>query len=116
MVNSAGLEKLGRSKDSTVQLPLQIMTGIFSNLKVLKIISKSSPTISSCTVKIARSNELINILELQKALENIQNSVKESLSKTLKCVVAAHNKITNKIELNFQIGDIDLVRAVTDRG
>ena len=116
ILNSAGVERLGKNDDGSLRSPLQVMTGIIPRRPIQHILESSSKNTTAKVLQSARAEQLIKIDALQKALDIMHKAVDTRVSNRRKKSIASHNKATNIIEPKFEIGDIVLVRRAVDRG
>lgn len=116
ILNSAGLDRLGKNDDGSLRSPLQVMTGIKPNRPMSRILPSNLKTIQSKMIHTVRQSQKTYINNLQTSLENMHKDVSEKVTNRRKKAVATHNKATNIVEPKFELGDIVLVRRAVDRG
>lgn len=109
-LNESPLERLGKSKNGSYRSPLELMTGIRPNSKVLT--SKDDDRFRDLSM--SRVHQLINADKLQSVLEEMYKDTKERIDKSRQRQIERFNKKVNIVQPNFQMGDFVLVRSVRD--
>lgn len=108
VINSAGLERLGKDSSGHFRSPLQVMTGLQPNLPITRL-TNSAPAFSpDKSADYIRANQILNISELQQSLDAMHKDVSVRVENNRKKSLAAHNKATNIVEPKFYVGDLVL--------
>jgi len=97
ILNSASLPRLGRNEDGSLRSPLQVMTGIRPNRPIARI-EKTTSIHETKLLDTARAAQIINIQELQNAVDLLHKDVSTKVTTRRKQAIAAHNKATNIVE------------------
>lgn len=111
VLNEAPTPRLGKHSDSTFRTPLTVMTGIKPRRSILRILEdQSSSSEKIVTLDRLHAEQLVKIQELQLSLQDMHREVKTRISNTRMKAINAHNRATNIVKPNFQLGDFVLVR------
>ena len=114
-LNEAPLKRLGKNKDGSYRSPLQVMTGLTPARYPLRLIPRQEGD-QELTLDRVRSLQLVNIESLQKCMEQLHKQVDERITKNRMRQIREHNKRTNIIKPQFEVGDFVLVRKPNKKG
>lgn len=111
-LDESPLERLGKSLDGATRSPLQVMTGIKPNSKILA--SSDDERFEGLSLEKAR--QLISVEELQASLDEMHNSSKDKIDKNRAKQIDRLNKRAHIIQPNFSVGDFVSVRTIKNGG
>lgn len=115
ILNSSPLKRLGKNDDGTMRTPLQVMTSLRPKRTVLKT-KNVNDAVKVKSISHARAVQLMQIDSIQKAMEDMHRSSAETISRKRATSVREHNRKTNIVSPNFNIGDLVLVRSARKSG
>lgn len=113
-LNAAPLQRLRREPEGTLSCLLRLLGGLAPK-KCIDYALPSITTTISATLAVSCAAQLLDIGELQKAIDGIHQDVSERTDKAREDQVWYHNKVRNISECNFAVGDIVLVRRAVNR-
>ena len=118
VLNHSPLRRLGpRSPDApgVYRTPLEVYTGHTPRRPLLRALPPSSyPT--ALSQREADAKQLLQIQDLQTALEEMHRDVDERVDASRKRAIRMHNEKTNVQKVNFHVGDFVLVRRAKTGG
>lgn len=115
-LNEAPLRLLGTRRDGTYRSPLEVMTGIRPRRAEFTFSVPDPDDVKSVSIERAHMEQLVNIEELQVALDNMHRDVEKRVFYNRKKHTKEHNRRTNIVLLDFKLGDFVMVRTIGKAG
>ncbi len=115
-LNEAPLERLGPRDEGVHRSPLEVMTGLRPRRDLLYHAITRPADAEHMRLERIRAIQLLNIRELQCALDKMHKNAQTTISKNRLRQIRHHNKQTNIVAPNFTIGDFVLVRSPQKKG
>ena len=112
-LNATPSKRLGKNEKGNYRTPLEVFTGFTPSRNILFV--ENSITKDNLKIDQIRAQQILKIDEMQVSLDNMHKDVGKRVANARKKQIAHHNKKTNIISHQFNIGDFVLIRTAQDR-